>query len=282
MTYVTPPTQAPSKRKLTERRASALRRNIEFSWTSGLLDLRKRFQDSLIGGSWLILAPLLLASVYWIVFDKIVGIEFRHPTTGETVPFLAAFSVGFFLYLTLSELLINASGWLKGRRRYILESDLPTWPILASLAARVFIQFLGYLAVVIAICLIYGLVTPLGVTLYIAASLVIFIMFVGISIIVAYVGAYFGDIREVLPILMRVLFYSSAITFPLTLVPDELRWIPLLNPLTWPVELMRDLLIWGAQDPVRYILPISSMFCIVWAVAAVLHIRLANRVSEVL
>lgn len=254
---------------------------IRFGWSSGIDELRKRFDDSLLGGLWLVISPAMLIVVYWVVFDLVVGISFTDPETQEEVPFLAAFAIGFFLYLTLAELVNGASGLLRAKRRLILESDLPIWSIVGGLFSRVLIQYSFYISVVLVVVAGYGYTNPTGMALYILASLVVFVLFCGVALIFSLVGSFFGDVKEFVPVLMRVLFYTSSITFPLTLVPSYLQWIPMLNPLTWPVELMRDLLLWGVREPLSFVGPILLMGVSLWAIAVLLYWRLSSRIQEV-
>jgi len=260
---------------------AGFRRHLHFAWTSGIRELRKRFQESLFGGLWLILGPALLVTVYWVVFDRIVGVKFSNPQTGETVPFLAAFSIGFFLYLTLSELVGTGANWLRSKRRHLLESDLPVWAVIGTLVSRAFIQYAFYVATVVAVCWFYGLTTIIGTLLYLLTSLVVFVIFSGVSVIFAYLGCFFADVRELMPVLMRVLFYTSSITFPLQLVPESFRWIPAMNPLTVPVELMRDLLLWNGHGAAQQLVPLLLTGFGIWAVAIFFHLRLALRAEEV-
>lgn len=254
---------------------------LRFGWSSGIDELRKRFDDSLLGGLWLVISPAMLILVYWVVFDLIVGISFTDPETQEKVPFLAAFAIGFFLYLTLAELVNGAAGLFRTKRRLILESDLPIWSIIAGLFSRVLIQYVFYIAVVLAVVAAYGYASPVGMILYVFASILVFALFCGVALIFSLVGSFFGDVKEVVPVLMRVLFYTSSITFPLTLVPGFLQWIPMLNPLTWPVELMRDLLLWGVREPLSFVGPILLMGVSIWAIAVLLYWRLGPRIQDV-
>ena len=269
------PPRAPRKHQ------TQLGKRLKFAWTSGIRELRKRFEDSLLGGLWLFLGPALLIGVYWAVFDLVVGIEFTDPRTGNAVPFLAAFAVGFFLYLTFSEMIGSSANWFKSKRRLVRESDLPVWTIFASLVARVFIQFLFYIAIVLIVCWSYGLATVQGSLLYIASSLLVFWVFAGFGLVTAYLGTFFGDVKEIVPVLMRILFYTSCITFPLTLVPVTFRWIHMINPLTWPVEMMRDLLLWDAHNWLQFLGPIFLIGLAIWSIALFFHWRLAPRLADI-
>ena len=54
---------------------------------------------------------------------------------------------------------------------------------------------------------------------------------------------FFRDLGHIWEILSLLLFYASAILFPLSIVPTHLRWVVALNPLAQVVEDMRRALV---------------------------------------
>ena len=263
------------------RTESKLLKQLIFVRYAGLQEMQKRFQTSLLGAAWLVLGPALLMCLYWFVFEKIVGIEFRHPATGEGAPFLAAFGVGFLHYLALGEFINSSSSWFKSKRRLILESDLPLWAVYGILVVRIGLQFIGYAIIAIGICLAYGLLTPLTLLAYLPVAFLIFVAFAGVGLVFAFLGVFFGDVKEMTTVIMRILLYTSSITFPLTLIPESFRWAPMLNPLTWAVELTRDFLLWQFHDPARFLLGVLLIAAAAWAIGLFFYWRLARIVEQV-
>lgn len=260
---------------------SPFRGHLRFSVSVGVQELQSKLHSSVLGALWLFLAPVLLMLVYWVVFDLVVGIEFRNPASGQSVPFLAAFSVGLFLYLSLSELLSSGASWFKNKRKLLKESALPAWAIFNILATRVGIQYFFYIAVAIGIASFYGVCSPDSALLYALYSIPVYILFVGIALIVSLLGAFFGDIRELIPVLMRVAFYTSSITFPLNMIPDKLRWLTDCNPLTWTVEIVRSALIWQQALEPGFVIGVSAAMLLVWGIAAFMYWRLAGLLDQV-
>ncbi len=256
-------------------------KRLSFAWRTGLDDLGSRFKNSLFGGLWLAMGPALLLVVYWGVFDVVLGIEFTDPSRGEKVPFLAPFAVGFFLYLAFSELVSGGAGWFKARRRLVVETDIPAWAIFAILVFRTLIQYFFYIAASIAICAFYGLTTAAGAVSFALAALVIFFIFTGVALAVSLLGVFFGDVREIMPIAMRVLFYVSSISFPLSAIPQSLQWLPRANPLTWAVETSRSLLLWRGEGALEHMSGLLGMGVAAWAIAALLYWRLAEVLDQV-
>lgn len=254
---------------------------ISFAWRTALDDLASRFRASLLGGAWLAIGPSMLIIVYWAVFDRVLGVEFTNPSTEEKAPFLAPFAIGFFLYLTFNELVSGGATWFSSRRRMIVETNLPIWTIYLVLAFRTLIQYAFYVVASIAVCAFYGLTTPIGVLAYVFVALIIFFIFAGVGLAISLIGVFFGDVREVMPTAMRVLFYVSSISFPLTAVPATLQWLPESNPLTWAVEASRSLLLWSGEGASDYMFGLTVAGLVVWTIAACLYWRLAAVIDQV-
>jgi lipopolysaccharide transport system permease protein len=263
------------------REPPKLLRHLGFAWQAGADELGKRFQTSMLGGLWLIVGPALLMLVYWVVFDRVLGVKFTNPTTGNGVPFLAAFAVGFFNYMTFSELVGQATNWFTSKRRIVTETSLPLWVAFGILVSKAFIQYVCYLALTIAICTAYGLTDIAGSMLFLVAALPVFALFCGVALIAALLAPYFPDVKEIVPLLVRMQFYVSSITFPLASIPETWRWLPMINPLTWAVELNRDLLLWGHGGSLPFAAGLAMAFVVVWAIAVFLYIRLVRSMAEV-
>jgi lipopolysaccharide transport system permease protein len=70
-----------------------------------------------------------------------------------------------------------------------------------------------------------------------------------LSLLLAALGPFIGDISEAMRLLLRVLFYATPITYPLSLVPEAWRGWMWLNPLTCMVELLRNPVVFGSLAP---------------------------------
>ncbi len=255
-------------------------KNLRYSWYAGCEELSKRFSTSLLGGLWLFVGPVLLMCVYWIVFDKIIGVKFTSPSTGESVPFLAAFAAGFLQYLTFNELVSGGAAWFRGKRRLLTETTVPGWAVFNILVVRCAIQYVFYIAIIIGICFFYGVTTPMRALLFALASVPIFAVFCMVALNFALLGAFFGDVREFMPVLMRVLLYASSITFPLSAIPDSLQWLPMSNPLTWAVELSRNILIWTSPDTIGNFTGLLTLGAVASVLGAYLYWRLASVLDQ--
>ena len=66
----------------------------------------------------------------------------------------------------------------------------------------------------------------------------------GVALLVCVAGTFLPDTKHVSEIVVRILFFTAPIFYPLDKVPDGLRrWVE-YNPLTLGVVVARDLCVW--------------------------------------
>jgi lipopolysaccharide transport system permease protein len=61
----------------------------------------------------------------------------------------------------------------------------------------------------------------------------------------------FRDVGYILPWLLQILLYASPVAYALSSVPDRLRWVFDINPITWFLEAFRWSLV-GTTPPAAW------------------------------
>jgi lipopolysaccharide transport system permease protein len=67
----------------------------------------------------------------------------------------------------------------------------------------------------------------------------------GISWILSALGVFLRDIAAMIPAIITVLMFMSAIFFPITAIPAAWRWVIMLNPVAVLISMGREALIFG-------------------------------------
>jgi lipopolysaccharide transport system permease protein len=65
----------------------------------------------------------------------------------------------------------------------------------------------------------------------------------GIGLVTAALSVSYRDVQYIVPVFMQILLYASPVAYSLSAVPEHLRWIFLLNPISAPLEAMRSSLL---------------------------------------
>ena len=218
---------------------AAVTRRRGLVWTLVQRDLRVRYSRSLLGYVWTVLDPLLMASVYFVVFTFI----FKAGGRVADKP--------YFLYL-LSGLL--AWQWFTGgvndtaksliqEARLVRSTNLPReiWVIRCVVAKGV--EFVLSLPVLVGFVLYYlvrGRVDldwelvffPLGMLLQ-------FVLLVGLGLLLAPITVLATDMQRVVRIVLRFMFYLSPVLYGTHAVPEFLRVVLAFNPLNGILSLYR-------------------------------------------
>ena len=71
------------------------------------------------------------------------------------------------------------------------------------------------------------------------------ILTIGISWFLASLGVFLRDVGQSIGLITTIMLFLSPVFYPLTAVPERFRSIIMINPLTFIIEQVRAVLIWG-------------------------------------
>lgn len=198
-----------------------------------LRDIKGRYRDTVLGNWWIIIRPLVELSPYFIVFGLFLNL--RPGPVPYALFLIAGFAPWFFLRGAIS---VAPNMW--GRSRSLIKKVY--FPRLVVPASQLAMQLLDFAVVMAAVLL----VTPLfGVTPRVEWALLPLYMLLAIAIglglmmLLSSICLVRPDIGFGVPAALRLLFYCSAIVYPLSAVPAQFRWLFDFNPVTTVVNAVR-------------------------------------------
>jgi lipopolysaccharide transport system permease protein len=218
-----------------------------------IAELKNRYQNTSLGFFWSILSPLLFASVLYFVFRKLFSQEENFAINLIVgIMFWRFFSVGTSTSLTA---IISHPNLVT--KLYIPRQILVLSSCLSNLIASL-------LEFIILIPIIFVLLKhiPLTIWLYPVIHVIVFFAIYGIGLLLASLYVYFRDLLQIWEFLINVLFYTSPIIYPMSIVPPYLKTFYLLNPITRMVFMYRDVMIVGYL-PSRYDLVVVIIFALI-------------------
>lgn len=236
-----------------------------------------KYSSSALGQLWQVLTPLLNAGIYWVMFGLVLG---GHDHVENYPAFLIT---GMFVFTYGQRSATAGAKSVSGNLSLIRALHFPR----AALPLAYTLQELRQLAISMGVLLVLVVITgefPTWFWLMIPVVLLLQTMFnIGLSLVLARVGASLRDMNQLLPFVMRTWLYASGVFFSIQYkivgYPDPAtgkavggvglpQWVAdvmYLNPAASAIEFMRDILIY-AQTP-RLLIWVS---CVFWAVAGML------------
>lgn len=238
-------------------------------------ELEARFRGSMLGLVWLVIFPVMMLSIYAFVFGVIFkarwGID-----GGDDSQYAMVLFVGLIVFNIFAECIGRAPILVTSNVSYVTKVVFPLvilpWPILIVALIQACISLAVW---VVAHLLLLGIPPVTG--LLLPVVLLPFILFLlGVSWFLASLGVFLRDISQVIPIIVTVMLFMSPIFYPVSVVPEVFRPIYMLNPITYAVELARDVLFFGVlPDPLML-----GVFTLGSAAIAVLGFAWFNRTSK--
>ena len=193
-----------------------------------------------LGMIWQVLTPLLNAGVYYVIFGLLLNT--KHGVT-NFVPYLC---IGVFIFGYTQTVVQAGILSVSGNLGLIRALHFPRASLPLSITLVEARNMIVSMAVLIAIVLGYGEPLNLEWLLVVPALLLQTVFNAGFAMLVGRLGSKLHDLRQLIPFIMRVWMYGSAVLYPVTQFTTHLHgWklnLVLANPMLVYIELIRHAL----------------------------------------
>lgn len=212
----------------------------QFAWRY----IEQRHRGSFLGIVWMVLTPLLMLGLYTFVFGFVFQGSFGVAPNEGHLDYALALLVGLVAYHFLAEVLATSSSLIVANPNFVKKVVFPL-EILPAAAVLAAVLTSG---VSLALALLGILLLGEGLTVHALQALLVLppllMIALGCSWFLAALGVFVRDTSSIMPFLVQILLYTSAIFYPLTKIPASIWQYLQFNPLLHIVELLRQALLW--------------------------------------
>ncbi len=203
-----------------------------------------RYRGASFGLLWSLISPFLMLLVYTLAFGFIM--KGRWPgSSGSTTDFalilFAGLTVhGFFAecFTRSPQLIISNTGYVK---RVVFPLDILVWSMTFS---ALFHLLMNMVVLLLLFLVVKGFLFPTAALLPIVV-LPLVILTTGVCWVVAALGVYLRDIGQIAGVIATAMLFLSSAIIPVESVPESYRVVFELNPLTFIINQVREVVIWG-------------------------------------
>lgn len=209
----------------------ALVRNFDLIYEMAKRDVANRYRGSYVGQFWSFFNPLLMLLVYTFVFGVIFKARWDARVTGH-LAFAVILFAGMNVSTMFSECANRASTLIVDNTNFVKKVVFPletlSWSVLGAALFHLFISTIA----LIAIELVAVHAIPWTVVLF-PVVMVVFVPFVvGVVWLVASLGVFFRDLKQLIAIVTMAMTFTAPIFYPMSMIPGQYRILLYLNPLT--------------------------------------------------
>lgn len=198
-------------------------------------DIKIKYRKSVLGVLWTLLNPLLMMIVLSVVFSNLFRFDIEN----------------FPLYLLSGQIIFNfyndatstAMSAIVGNAALIKKVYVPKYLFVIS---RVFSSFINLMASFTALMLVMIATRAelhWTVILSVVPLTLLMLLSLGVGLILAALTVKFRDIMHLYSVFTTVLLYLTPVIYPMSILPDWLEKIVLLNPITNILTMFRDVMI---------------------------------------
>lgn len=235
-------------------------------------EIRGKYKGAWLGIIWSYLNPLLMLVVYSLVFSQIMRIQIEN----YSMFLFTALIPWTFFVSTISQgsLSVVANGALL-KKVYFPREIIPI-SVVTSGAVNFFIS-----------CIImFGFIifSGLGLTeyaIFFPVILVIqYIFLMGIVFVLSALTVYARDLEHIIGVIITMMFYATPIVYSMDMVPDNIKPILALNPMTPIIEAYRDVLFYQRMPQWDSLLAVFVVSIVIFYFGLVIFRKLQRNFAE--
>jgi lipopolysaccharide transport system permease protein len=193
-------------------------------------DVIIRFKQTVIGGAWVILQPVITMVIFTLIFGNLAKI----PSDGIPYPVFAFTALLPWTYF--SQALARSSGSVVGSSNLVTKVYFPRLliPLAASVGPLVdlFFSFL-----VLLVLMVWFKIMPTWGILALPLFLMLAIMTAfAVGLWSSALNVRYRDVGAIIPFLIQVWMYASPVAYPVSVVPEKWKLFYSLNPMVSVIE----------------------------------------------
>lgn len=224
---------------------STLIANRQLIWQMAVRDVVGRYKGSIIGLGWSFVIPLLMLVVYTFVFSVVFEARWGTGSEESKLDFAIVLFVGIIVHSIFSEAVNRAPTLILNNVNYVKKVVFPL-EILVVIALSSAL-FHGVVSLFVLLGAIIVLHQYLPWTVILVPVIIAPLVFVtlGVSWFLASLGVYLRDIGQTINVVTMVMLFLAPVFYPMSVLPEQYQMVMLVNPLTFIIEQVRQVLIFG-------------------------------------
>lgn len=207
-------------------------------------DIKQRYQGSILGILWSLIIPMMMLAIYTFVFSEIFKAKWDIGTTNK-FQFALMLFCGLSFYNMFADVLGRSVGLILQNQNYVKKVVFPLeiLPLVITFSA-LFNCLISFSVLILANAI-------LGESIYLTALLSPLVLIphifycAGIAYLFSAISVYLRDLASFVSVLLTVCMYLTPVFFPLSAIPETFRKFIMLNPMTYAIENMRNVIIYG-------------------------------------
>ncbi len=197
-------------------------------------DISARYKQTILGGAWAILQPLIMVAIFSFVAS------FAKVKTPMGLPYPVFVFAGLIPWTMFAQGMPAAANSLIGSLNMVTKVYFPRLFLPITAASIFVIDGVLALGVYSLFLLYYGIAPQWTVVFLPLLFLLTLIASLSIGVLLSGLTLFYRDFKHIVPFLVQIMMYISPIFYPISMVPEKYHWFLSLNPMFGILDAFRS------------------------------------------
>jgi len=193
-------------------------------------DVKVRYKQTALGVAWIILQPLISMVIFTVLFGYLLKV----PSGG--VPYPVFVYTGLLPWNYFANSLNRSSTSIVNNSNLITKVYFPRMVIPLSGILGGLVDFSISFLILLGLMVVYKIYPTSNVIMLPAFMLLAMGTSLGFGLWLSALNVRYRDINHLVPFIIQIWMYITPVIYPVTIIPEQLRFILALNPMTGVVE----------------------------------------------
>lgn len=193
-------------------------------------EIQARYKNSVLGLTWIILPPLAQILIYTLIFSKLIGA--RLPGVDDSMGYSVYLCAGIISWSFFNEVITRNISIFLDNANLIKKLIFPRICLPAIVIATSLINFAVMLVLFFLFLIISGRLPDISVMALVPLIVLQSVLSLSIGMVVGVINVFFRDVGQLMYVVLQFWFWLTPIVYPLSILPESIRVIVALNPMT--------------------------------------------------
>ncbi len=193
-------------------------------------DITVKYRQTVLGAIWIVAGPAVSAGLFTLVFGRVANLP------SEGVPYFAFTYAALLGWNLFSETLLGASKSMTTNSPLVTKIYFPRLVLPLSTVASALITTGISLAVMVFLLVVYDIGFSIQMVLLPVWLLLAMVLAMGVGLVLTAIAVSYRDIHYLTPVLVPLLQFLTPVAYSSSAVPNDLRYLYLLNPVATIIE----------------------------------------------
>lgn len=240
-------------------------------------DMKVRFQQTVIGVLWIVLQPLLQLAIFYFIFSQIARIS------TDNIPYPVFYLSGYVIWQLLNQIVNGSAQSLLGNIYLLTKAYFPRLILPLSVTLTAIVDFVVTFLILIVFLLLHHYTFNIRYLFIPLIVLLTLIFSLGVGLIFGALMVVFRDVKNLIGFIMQLWMFASPVIYPASQVPEHLKPLFYLNPMTGLIDAFRWVLFDGYKLPSLNYFVFSTISAVIILIIGVLVFRsMETRIADIM